>query len=61
MAALTELFVPKLDVGELLIPVISKLADHHSQHLGHLVVHTLHPTIFIRVLHPTIFLSLIHI
>ena len=36
--------VRKFDVRELLIPVILELVEHHSRHLGHRVVHTLHPT-----------------
>ena len=39
--------VRKFDERELLIPVILELVDHHSQHLGHRVVHTLHPTVAI--------------
>ena len=34
---------------ELFISIILKLVDHHCRHLGHRVVHTLHPTIVIRV------------
>ena len=34
---------------ELLIPVILELVDHHCQHLGHRVIHTLHPIIVIPV------------
>ena len=34
---------------ELLIPAISELVDHHCQHLGHRVIHTLHSTITIWV------------
>ena len=39
----------KFDVGELLIPTILELVDHHIQHLGHRVINTLHLTIAIRV------------
>ena len=41
--------VRKFDVRELLIPVIVELVDHHRQHFSDRVVHTLHPTIAIRV------------
>ena len=35
--------VRKFDVEELHILVILKLVDHQCQHLGHHVIHTLHP------------------
>ena len=34
---------------ELHIPVILELVDHHCQHLGHNVIHTIDPTITIWV------------
>ena len=44
-----RIVVRKFDVGELHIPVILELVDHHCQHLGHRVIHTLHSTIAIWV------------
>ena len=39
--------VRKFNVRERLIPVLWELVDQHCQHLGHRVVHTLHPTVAI--------------
>ena len=41
--------VREFDVRELLVPDILEFVDHHCQHLGHRVVHTLHLTIAHRV------------
>ena len=45
VAALTELLYANLTGGGLHIPVILELVDHQCQHLGHCVIHTLHPAI----------------
>ena len=49
VAAMTELLYANSTWGELHIPVILELVDHHCQHLGHRVIHTLHLAIAIWV------------
>ena len=44
-----RIIVRKFDVRELFIPVILEIVDHHCQHLGHLLIHTLHYIIAISV------------
>ena len=44
-----RIIVVLFDVKELLIPVVLELVIHHRQHLGHRVIHTLHPTIAVWV------------
>ena len=44
-----RIVIRKFDVRELLTAVILKLVDHHCQHLGHCVIHTLQPTAVVWV------------
>lgn len=39
----------KLDVRKLFIPEPLELVDDHCQHLGHRVIHRLHPTVGVWV------------